>query len=637
MNFSDQVQLIKRSKQLHNAWYRETYPEVADLAMDSAEHYLRYGAAMGRNPGKNFDTRFYANSHPDVAESGLNPLVHFALHGSGKGYLCRQSANRGSEQVDVIRTKLLSLGFTERPLRELNDLLATSPDPETRAHAARELALWHMREKSGQGYRTALDYIAKARADAPDLDFRSKLTTAELLCHYHLGAATAGQECYERAALAGEVTPDVTLAWVNFQPTPETRVAWINTMLERHGVEPVTLLPDDGRPPYDRLTCAVDLPKVTDGPRVTVLIAAYDAAEMLPTALRSLQEQTWQNLEIIVLDDCSPTLETVEVARRFAAVDPRIRVIRMPENGGAYVARNRGLDEATGEFVTLHDADDWSHPRKIETQVRFLMDNPDVVGCMSEQARQRSDLSFQRWTGQGSIIITNVSSFLWRLAPVRAELGYWDTVRFSADSEFIRRARRVFGPKSVVEIRTGPLSFQRDSGSSVIADDVMGMNGFYFGARKEYLDAQRHYHTCGRSLKYTNKLNLRPFPVPALMNPVRKGLHESRQHFDMVIAGDFREDSPFLIDYVNQVRHLKSQGKRIGLIQICSYDLQGENMRFVSERLREHIDGNEVVMLVFGDDVTCSSISGAKIIASDCDQRYLPRVSVIPELFAAPC
>ena len=57
----------------------------------------------------------------------------------------------------------------------------------------------------------------------------------------------------------------------------------------------------------------------------------------------------------------------------------------MPKNNGAYIARNYGLDIAKGEFVTIHDADDWSHPSKIETQVEFLIKNKDVIGCTSRQ------------------------------------------------------------------------------------------------------------------------------------------------------------------------------------------------------------------------------------------------------------
>lgn len=631
MKFSEQVKLAKSTKEIHSTWYRETYPEVAELGIDPATHYVRYGAEMGRNPGKNFNTQFYLDTYPEVRESKLNPLVHYALHGQKAGYATRPQRQNPRKQINVIRTKLLSLGFTERPLAELTDIANTSDNPEARAMAARELALWHMRAKTEADYRTALDWIERAHPDVPDTEFRAKLATIEMLCHYHLNDLAEGLAAYDKAALAGAATPDLTLARVNFERSPENRVLWINQVLTRYDIEPITLLPDEGQPAYDRLTCAVDLPKVTDGPKVTVLIAAYDAAEMLPTALRSLQEQTWQNLEIIVLDDCSPTPDTVRVAEEFAAHDPRIQVVQMEQNGGAYVARNRGLDLATGELVTLHDADDWSHPKKIETQVRFVMENPDVMGCMSEQARMRDNLCFTRWTGDGRYLINNVSSLMWRKAPVRDALGYWDTVRFAADSEFIRRIQCVFGRDAVVELRTGPYSFQRDGDTSIVADEVMGMNGFYFGARREYYYAQRHYHKSGHSLWYNSDKYNRPFPIPDLMSPERKRLSDNKYLLDFIIADDFREAGSKVDEIIAEVRRLKKLEKRVGLVEMFNYDLETKGINSIVPELRDEIDGEKLQVLVFGDDVKCiNCITSAKSRFEI--SRYIPKYRKLKEV-----
>ena len=599
MKFSEQVKLAKSTKQVHSAWYRETYPEVAELGMDPATHYLRYGAAMGRNPGKNFDTQFYLETYPEAANSGLNPLIHYALHGQAAGLATRPRRDDPRKRINVIRTKLLSLGFTERPLQELTEIAnAAGEDPEARAMAARELALWHMRAKTDDDYGIALDWIAKARKDAPDLEFCSKLSTVELLCHYHLGATDAGLAAYDRAALAGEATPDLTLARVNFEATPERRVTWINQVLARYGIEPVTLLPDDGQPAYDRLTCAAPLPKVTDGPKVTVLIAAYDAAEMLPTALRSLQEQTWANLEIIVLDDCSPTPDTLRVAEEFAATDPRIQVVRMAENGGAYVARNHGLDMATGEFVTLHDADDWSHPRKIETQVRFMMENPEVMGCTSEQARCDDAISFHSIRYNLGFVIFNTSSFLWRKSPVREALGYWDTVRFGADSEFISRIKVVFGETSVQRLQTGALSFQREALSSVTSDSIKGLDSLFYGVRKEYKEAHDYHHHHASSLYYSNDSASRPFPVPPMMVSATEDGYN--RHFDVAIFGDFRDESPVLQDALQKIE--KVLASKLTLILIPQACNQNEE-KTIGRAMREKVMSGDVSVAVYGEKI----------------------------------
>lgn len=629
MNISEQLRLLKTSKQVHSKWYLEAYPEVRALKMEPALHYLRYGAAMGRNPGKDFDTGFYLRSYPDAAKSRMNPLVHYMLHGRARGYATRPPKSPGTRQVAAVRAKLLSLGFTERPLQELADLQANAQEPGIRAFAARELALWHMRQKTPEGYRTALIHLLMARHDAPDLDFRRKLSVAELLCHYFLGNEAEGRASHERMALAGEVTPDLILVSANFESAPEMRVALMNRVLRHHDIPEIALLPDETLSPYDRLTSALPLDAVADGPKVTVLIAAYDAADTLPTALRSLQEQTWKNLEILVLDDCSPAPGTSEVVNRFAAQDSRIRLIRMERNGGAYVARNRGLDESTGEYVTLHDADDWSHPRKIETQVRYLIGNPDVVGCLSEQARSFSDLTYRRWAGYGELIITNTSSFMFHKPRMKESAGYWDTVRFSADNELIRRIRNVHGKESVKSIKTGPLSFQRDSATSIIADAVMGINGFFFGARKEYLEAQTFFRRKHpeKSL-YSGARADRPFPAPMLMLPDRRNGTEARDRLDVVIATDLRGHGESVDAVLKELQRLGDSNVRTGVFELNSYRNPGfpNAPAHMSDKARETIWESGTRILTFGEAVECGRLILWNPAVLQDRQRYLPAV-----------
>ncbi len=623
MDFKEQLRLAKSTKHIHSTWYRETYPEVAELGIDPSIHYLRYGAAMGRDPGKNFNTEFYLEAYPEVAKSGLNPLLYYALYGRAAGHLTRPQKTDPRKQINVIRTKLLSLGFTERPLAELTEIATTSDNAEARALAARELALWHMRAKTDADTRIALDWIARARPDAPDLDFRSKLSTVELLCHYHLNDPAAGLQAYDRAALAGEATPDLTLARVNFEETPEDRVLWINQVLARYGIEPVTLLPDHGQPAYDRLTCAQDLPKITDGPKVTVLIAAYEAAEMLPTALRSLAEQTWTNLEIIVLDDCSPSPDTLRVAQEHAARDPRIQVVRMDQNGGAYVARNHGLDMATGEFVTLHDADDWSHPRKIETQVRFMLDNPEVMGCTSEQARITDDLSFTKWAGSGGAVRINkenVSSFMQRHKPVFEKIGYWDTVRFGADSEKMRRIRDEFGADSVVSLETGSLSFQRNTEGSAVGSDYFGVDGFFYGARLDYFEAHRFYQSQTKCNKYPARRSSTNYAVPNVMRPDRGQLSK---HYDVIIGSEFRMHGGSTHSSIEEIICQKRAGLKTGIFQMYRYDYP-VNMKSMLPEVRSELDGELCTPISYGEKVTCDLLILRYPPCLYALQKYIP-------------
>lgn len=622
MKLADEYKLMRATKHLHTKWYTEAYPEVAALGMEPAAHYRRYGAAMGRNPGKNFDTRYYVNTYPEVAESGMNPLLHYALIGRDKGYAVRASKDDTRNEIFGIRTKLLSLGFTDQPLAELRAIYEASTDPEIRALTARELALWSMREKTEESYRKALIHIAEARAERPDLDFRTKLATAELLCHYFLGNTEAGYAAYERAALAGEMTPDLMLALVNFQTSPAGRIAWMNQVLRHYNIAPVALMPDSGQPLYDRMISAVDLPAVTDGPLVTVLIAAYEAADVLPTALRSLQEQTWKNLEIIVLDDCSPSPGTREVAESFAATDPRIRVIRMEQNGGAYVARNRGLDEATGVYVTLHDADDWSHPTKIEMQVRFLEEHPEIMGCTSEQARMTSEMFFPKWAGAHSslkIIKENVSSFMQRHKPVFEAVGHWDSVRFGADSERMRRIRHAFGNDSVKGMETGPLSFQRISETSIVADDAFGVDGYFFGARLEYFEGQLLKNQ--EDVLYGNRRKTN-FPVPVVMRADRA---KFSPHYNVIIGSEFRMHGGSTRSNVEEMVCHKRFGVKTGVFQMYRYDYPTNSKRMLPE-VRDELDDNLCVPLAYGEKASCDLLILRYPPVLQYRHRYIPKI-----------
>ncbi len=77
--------LIKRSGQFDAGWYLENNPDVAKSGMDPVSHYLRFGAAEGRNPNPLFDSLWYLKRYPDVAASGTNPFLHYLRHGQREG------------------------------------------------------------------------------------------------------------------------------------------------------------------------------------------------------------------------------------------------------------------------------------------------------------------------------------------------------------------------------------------------------------------------------------------------------------------------------------------------------------------------------------------------------------------------
>jgi hypothetical protein len=77
----NQIKLLKSSGHFDEAWYLAAYADVARQGADPVEHYVRHGAAEGRNPSPSFNTWRYLQINPDVAHAGMNPLVHFVKYG----------------------------------------------------------------------------------------------------------------------------------------------------------------------------------------------------------------------------------------------------------------------------------------------------------------------------------------------------------------------------------------------------------------------------------------------------------------------------------------------------------------------------------------------------------------------------
>lgn len=109
---------------------------------------------------------------------------------------------------------------------------------------------------------------------------------------------------------------------------------------------------------------------------VSVIMPAYNAGPYLRAAVDGVLAQTHRRLELILVDDGSTDGSIDSVA---SIADPRLRVIRQ-KNAGKSAAMNRGLDEASGEFYAVHDADDLSMPTRLERQLAHLLSNPELAG-----------------------------------------------------------------------------------------------------------------------------------------------------------------------------------------------------------------------------------------------------------------
>lgn len=116
-----------------------------------------------------------------------------------------------------------------------------------------------------------------------------------------------------------------------------------------------------------------------DSMLVSVIIPLYNRENTIKKAAESVLQQTYEDLELIIVDDCS-TDRSVDVVRGMAKDDSRIRLLLSEKNGGACMARNKGIDAAKGEIVAFHDSDDIWHLDKLEKSLEVMeQEGSDMV------------------------------------------------------------------------------------------------------------------------------------------------------------------------------------------------------------------------------------------------------------------
>ncbi|AOC94699.1 Putative teichuronic acid biosynthesis glycosyltransferase TuaG [Flavobacterium anhuiense] len=107
---------------------------------------------------------------------------------------------------------------------------------------------------------------------------------------------------------------------------------------------------------------------------VSILTPTYNTEKFIRATLESVQNQTYQNWEMILVDDAS-TDKTVSIIEEFAQNDSRVKLFKLPENRGNGFARNAALEKATGKYIAYLDADDLWFSEKLEKQIQFLKMN----------------------------------------------------------------------------------------------------------------------------------------------------------------------------------------------------------------------------------------------------------------------
>jgi len=182
-----------------------------------------------------------------------------------------------------------------------------------------------------------------------------------------------------------------------------------------------------------------------DGALVSVIMTVHKWNDAFPLAVNSILNQSHSNLELIIVDDCSPTNDKIRYDEFLT--DERIKRIRMNVNSGTYACRNKGIEIALGDYVTFADSDDWNHPDRISKSMSIIQEHDvDLVMGRFIRIDKRGQIQFN---GSKISQFCLVGVFVRKVVIDENHLRFDGRARFSADSEFFERLSFLLGPNRI--------------------------------------------------------------------------------------------------------------------------------------------------------------------------------------------
>ncbi len=395
-----------------------------------------------------FDAEWYVEKYPDVRILEMDPVYHFLKYGT---------------------------------------LLVRDPSPSFSSSFYYDVKGWVRR----QGMNPLLHHLTRKKKNLPKPD--NVLWAANKLAlkgEHDLAIKLA------RSNLPDDLHYTVMLMEANYYLTKGDESRWLNSFngyLQCFDVAPITLSGEQKDDLLSRFTCTV-ASEVSDGPLISVIMPVWNSEKTVRYAVKSILNQTWNNLELIIIDDCSDD-DTWSVIEDLKATDSRIKIFKNKVNVGPYVSKNIGLMHSAGQYITGHDADDWAHPQRLEKHYELIEQNGFPRASLTHMVRVRPDGYFGHigkisgFSFDGAARKASISCMFEREF-INNALGFWDSVRFGADSEMIARAERLLGAEFKNFRKIGMICL--DLESSLTNDPHYGIrsnNGGLSNVRKEYRES----------------------------------------------------------------------------------------------------------------------------------------------------
>jgi len=338
-------QQIAAKAEFDEAYYRTSNPDIAISNADLFQHYLEHGWRQGRNPNPNFKTIDYVLANPGVLRLGANPFLHHLF-----GSACGNVATHSHAAPEQTAAELPPLNLS--PLgAETTDVHASLPEQRVAVLSEEEAFKGLSRQD-----------ISQLKSDF-DEDFYSahypdvRIAGADPFVHYMTRGWLEGRDPSPDFSTRFYLTLYTDIAGAGMNPF----VHW--SLFGKHELRATI--------PFRQKVA-----KKKYAPVVSAIVPNFNHGRFLAQRLDSILAQTYPNIEILVLDDCSSDNSREVIDSYIDKYGNRIRKIYNTQNsGGVFKQWNKGLDNVDGEIVWICESDDFCEPDFVEKLVPFFADD----------------------------------------------------------------------------------------------------------------------------------------------------------------------------------------------------------------------------------------------------------------------
>lgn len=521
---------------------------------------------------------------------------------------------------DIVLYNVYELGIEQRGVNELLEYYENG-NTAVKKDAAWHLAMWHANHFNTDDAKQALKYVSYFKEHEKN---KRKLEVAcylEAECYYHMNRIERARTTIFEGVKRN--SPEKFMALTQYTGDIDEKNHFLRQLYGIYNMESVTLSKNGFLLAQDK--SRLNANDQSSDILVSILVPVFNCAPDIERSLYSLIHQTWKHIEVVVVDQGS-TDATVHRVHALQTADSRIRLIDGADCRGFFDALNKGYRESQGELVTSMSADQWSHPQRIETQVRHLEGAPmTCVANMVKSVRSNEGFRLQRGKTPNTYLFTDLLSLMFRKKQLQPELGYWDSVREGGERELLARIRKMFGPSSAITLPDGPLIWKFFP-SKVLASfkGFVKQNYLYDSAQRHYEENYTAFHAVGKSLyiEWPQEKNERKFPVPHVLLPEYEP-HKPR-HFDIIDVSDLRLPGGTTSSIGEELKAQKQEGLTTGLIQLPLYGFSKEKP--LSPRIESQIDEEKVQWIGTEEEVSCNILVLRHPPVLQDEKRFVPKV-----------